>query len=209
MFHAELRRFPRVTYAFNLSESELNARILDAWRAGRPIELGDHRWMPDQAKLRILEGPQLAANELSMGRGWAAAQRRASDVTERLLAAAPAPVPVSGSDRALAGELLAQAAATPLRLHELWEFVHQRRPQWRASDCLAAAERALGVLLGEGLASLQPGEPDSESSLAATSSGVEPRGGRRAGARPGVWAAAGPTLAATDRWPRGAASSGR
>jgi hypothetical protein len=159
MFHAQLRRFPHVTHAFNLSEEQLRAGILVAWRAGRPVELGDRRWVPDQTRLRILEGPELAPNELAMGRGWASAQRRATDVTERMLEGAAVPPPASAGDRALATELLSRAAAAPLTLQEAWHLVHERRPLWAASECLAAAERAVGLLVADDLAGVDPPAP--------------------------------------------------
>lgn len=162
MFHVELRRFPHATHLYNLTEPELRAQVLDGWRTGRPLEIGERRWVPDQTRLRIIEGPELAPNELAMGRGWTAAERRGTEVTESMLAGAPVAPPASGSDRALAAELLARAAAAPLRLHDCWMLVHEARPQWPASDCLATAERALGVLLGGGLTRLEPGGASGE-----------------------------------------------
>ena len=49
------------------------------------MELGDQRWDPGESELRILEGPELGQQELTLGRGWNNAERSASDVTARLL----------------------------------------------------------------------------------------------------------------------------
>ena len=53
MFHVELRQFPHVARAFNLSREQLFARILRPLAAGRPVELNDRRWSPEKAKLAI------------------------------------------------------------------------------------------------------------------------------------------------------------
>jgi len=85
MYHVELRQFPHNFCRFNLSERELHDTILDAWLRGEWIELGERRWNPQQAKLTVLEGPELPMEELSMGRGWRNAKREGQDVSERLL----------------------------------------------------------------------------------------------------------------------------
>ncbi|MGA9875447.1 MAG: hypothetical protein WBQ21_06535 [Solirubrobacteraceae bacterium] len=85
MYHVELRQFPHNFCRFNLSERELHDTILDAWLRGEWIELGERRWNPQQAKLTVLEGPELPVQELSMGRGWRNAKREGQDVSERLL----------------------------------------------------------------------------------------------------------------------------
>jgi hypothetical protein len=88
MYHIELRQFPHNFCRFNLTESELRERILDAWVQGEWIELGERKWSPHQANLIVLEGPQLPVEQLSMGRGWRSASRQGNDVTEQLLTAA-------------------------------------------------------------------------------------------------------------------------
>jgi hypothetical protein len=90
MFHIELRQFPHNFCRFNLSERQLRAVVLDAWARGERVELGERRWEPDQASLTVLAGPRLQTQDLSMGRGWASAQRQGSDVTKRMLEAARA-----------------------------------------------------------------------------------------------------------------------
>jgi hypothetical protein len=95
VFHIELRQFPHNVCRFNLSEQELRV-LVGPWSRERWIELGGRKWSPHQARLTILEGPHLAVQELSMGRGWRNAQRRSEDVTDRLLAAAKAPLAHDG-----------------------------------------------------------------------------------------------------------------
>ncbi len=87
VYHVELRHFPRNLCRFNLSAAELQTAILAPWAADRSFEFGDVRWDPRQARLTVLEGPRLAPGELTMGRGWSAAQRQGRDVTAELLAA--------------------------------------------------------------------------------------------------------------------------
>lgn len=87
MYHVELRQFPHNFCRFNLSERELRETILDAWLRDEWVELGERRWNPQQAKLTVLEGPQLPVEELSMGRGWRNAKRVSQEVSEQLLGA--------------------------------------------------------------------------------------------------------------------------
>jgi hypothetical protein len=87
MYHVELRQFPHNFCRFNLTERELREAILDVWTQGGWIEFGERKWNPHQANLTVIEGPRLALEQLSMGRGWRAAARDGQDVTEQLLAA--------------------------------------------------------------------------------------------------------------------------
>ncbi|HEV3284691.1 MAG TPA: hypothetical protein VG010_10850 [Solirubrobacteraceae bacterium] len=89
MYHLELRHFPHTVWRFNLSEQALCA-IVAPWALGKVVELGEHKWNPELARLTILEGPEIPLGQLTMGRGWRAAQRKGEDVTERVLAAASA-----------------------------------------------------------------------------------------------------------------------
>ncbi len=88
MYHVELRQFPHNFCRFNLTGEELRETILHAWANGGWIELGERKWNPHQANLKVLEGPQLPVEQLSMGRGWRNAERHGRDVTEQLLAMA-------------------------------------------------------------------------------------------------------------------------
>ncbi len=86
MYHLELRQFPHNFCRFNLTEHELRETVLDGWVRGEWIEIGERRWNAHQAHLKVLEGPELPVEQLSMGRGWRNAVRLGSDVTEQLLA---------------------------------------------------------------------------------------------------------------------------
>jgi hypothetical protein len=91
-FHVEISSgFRQRARAFNLSEARLRATILDPWIRGRPIALGDKEWEPRDCKLIVLEGPELADTDLTMGRGWSNAERTAENVTRRLIDDAAAP----------------------------------------------------------------------------------------------------------------------
>jgi hypothetical protein len=91
-FHVEISRgFRQRARAFNLDEEKLRNTILDPWLRGRPIELGDKEWEPRDCKLIVLEGPELADTDLSMGRGWSNAEKTAENVTRQLIDAASAP----------------------------------------------------------------------------------------------------------------------
>jgi hypothetical protein len=84
-YHLELRQFPHSAWRFNLDEREMCA-LAEDWARERIVEFGERKWSPERATLTILEGPQLAVQDLAMGRGWRTAQRRSVDVTERVLA---------------------------------------------------------------------------------------------------------------------------
>jgi len=84
-FHIEISAGINHARSFNLDEAELRRTVVAPWLDKRPIELGDRKWMPEEAELRILEGPELSNPELSFGNGWSNAERRGEFVTKRLL----------------------------------------------------------------------------------------------------------------------------
>jgi hypothetical protein len=167
VFHVELRQFPRNTHAFNLSEQELRAGVLDPWLGGRTFELAEQRWRPDEARLTILEGPHLEPHELAMGRGWASALKRGEDVTRELLetgTSAHAGGAVAGaqeSDQEWLGgfkaELLARSVEDPPSPREAWRLAGHWLPARPASERLSAGERAIRELIAEGLVTLGRG----------------------------------------------------
>jgi hypothetical protein len=85
VFHVEIRRSLHRARAFNLSEERLRRTVIEPWRQGGPVELGDQTWDPEESTLRILEGPELSPPDLALGRGWNSAERSAADVTSRAL----------------------------------------------------------------------------------------------------------------------------
>jgi hypothetical protein len=155
VFHVELRQFPNVARSFNLTRSELDARILGPWVAERPVELDDRRWSPAKARLTIYEGPELAGDQLGLGRGWANVTREGQDVTARLLAEAVHPPPVAELKR----ELLERIAGGPVPLGDVVELAGERYPQSRVSERLALSEQAVWELLHEDAISLQRDGP--------------------------------------------------
>jgi hypothetical protein len=158
MFHVELRRFPNVASTFNLSREELDARILRPWVTGGSIELQDRSWSPDKCKLTIVEGPELLAGELGLGRGWNNAAKGGVDVTATLVQTAEREVGLTPSDE-LKDELVAACARSPLPLRALVDVVASRS-QRRPSELLAVTEQAVWELLHHGrLAIFLDGEP--------------------------------------------------
>jgi hypothetical protein len=166
MYHVELRQFPHNFCRFNLTEAELREAVLDAWARGEWIEFGERKWNPQQAKLTVLEGPQIPLERLSMGRGWHVAAREGKEVTEQLLATtrtATAPdavsVPtneqgisqaatVAGLDpvvASLVADLLLLLGEEPISLMRAWQLALERHPDRTPSECLALAE---GLLRG-------------------------------------------------------------
>jgi hypothetical protein len=177
---------------FNLTGDELRATVLERWASEQWVELGERKWSPHQAKLTVLQGAPIPVAQLSMGRGWRAAQRQSRDVTAELLAAARHEAAArdetaSGQEGSAARaadstaesdlvadslglELLAEIGAERTPLRRAWELAQARNPGARASESLALAERAIASLLRARLIVLlaagTSGEADSDTPLA-------------------------------------------
>jgi len=147
VFHVELRQFPHVARAFNLTPEELHARVVSPWAAGRSIDLEDHRWDPNRAKLMIYQSRELAAEDLGMGRGWGTVTREGEDVTEQLLEAARAQEEEPAELDEVKARLLAAAADEPLPLVQVVGLVGDGT--WRLSERLRVAEQVVWELLHE------------------------------------------------------------
>jgi hypothetical protein len=196
VFHIELRQFPHNVCRFNLSEQELRT-LVGPWAREQWIELGGRKWSPHQARLTILDGPSLAVQELSMGRGWRNAQRRSEDVTDRMLAAAKAPPahdggsspcqsePSTGPSQpptdlpleadSVGLELLTMLGEAPASLSAVWQLARSRFPERLPSECLAVAEQAIRSLLHRRLIALVASEVNADRDRqAAEPSGREP-----------------------------------
>jgi hypothetical protein len=191
VYHLELRQFPHNVCRFNLDERALQV-VVEPWSRDAWVELGERKWSPHQAKLTILEGPQMPLDQLSMGRGWRAAQRQSEDVTDRVLAAAkqgasttaeaPAQEPSMhqpSADAALVAdslglELLALLGDGPAPLSQAWRLAAQRFPERPPSESLVVAERAVVSLLRARLIVLQNRAPqDGHGSARSGSEGAE------------------------------------
>jgi len=145
VFHVELRQFPHVARAFNLSAEQLHSRIVAPWVAGRPVEIEDRRWAPERAKLTIYQARELAGEEIGMGRGWGTASREGEDVTQRLLEDTRHRQGPGLAE--LKQQLMSRATETPLTLGQAVELAGE--PTWRLSERLALAEQAVWELLHE------------------------------------------------------------
>jgi hypothetical protein len=116
MYHLELRHYPHNMCRFNLSDGELSAIMLP-WAREEWIEFGERKWNPQEAKMKIIEGPELPLSQLTMGRGWRQAEHQGEDVTERLLASARdyvnsvAEAEEAAAIQAAAAELASEAGA--------------------------------------------------------------------------------------------------
>ncbi len=159
VYHIELRQSYHNLNRFNLAGPELRP-ILDPWVREKVFELEERKWNPGEAKLIILEGPELPLEQLTMGRGWAAALREGVDVTDKLMAqaeefrAAETAAPAASAQTAAADTgaltleaLGAQAAALlgsdPGRLLAEWRAAASRAPGLSPSESLALAEHAI------------------------------------------------------------------
>jgi hypothetical protein len=163
-YHVEVRQFPNVARAFNLTLAQLEARIIVPWLAGRPVEMDDRKFSPDRAKLKIIEGPGLRTDEIAIGRGWANAERAGEDVTKRILAGAPTAGAPGGTNAPLEEfkeGVIKACTDQRLELGGVVVLAAQRHPRSRASECLALAEQAVWELLHQRRAVLfgPDGEP--------------------------------------------------
>jgi hypothetical protein len=166
MYHVELHQFPHNMSRFNLTDVELDA-IVQPWAREQLVEFGERKWSPQQARLTVLDGPRIPLEQLTMGRGWRAAQRQSEDVTEAVLAAArealaapqpPAPLPdASPQPRtqepaqaapladplALGVQLASLLGEDPGGLLSAWKEVAARSSGLSPSESLALAERQM------------------------------------------------------------------
>jgi hypothetical protein len=164
MYHVELHQFPHNMSRFNLTDAELDM-IVQPWAREQLVEFGERKWSPQQARLTILDGPRIPLEQLTMGRGWRAAQRQSEDVTEAVLAAArealaaaaPAPPlpPRDASQQppaqaapladplALGVQLASLLGEDPGRLLSAWKEVAARSSGLSPSESLALAERQI------------------------------------------------------------------
>jgi hypothetical protein len=156
VFHVELRQFPNVTRAFNLTRAELLTRIVRPWVAGAQVEWGERQWDPGKARIAIYEGRTLGPEEIGLGRGWAQATRAGTEVTAQVLDEARVP-PALESFKT---ELAEACEEGPVPLSGALALAGARHPQARASERLALAEDAVWQLLHEERVELgRGGEP--------------------------------------------------
>ena len=161
MYHVELRQFPHNMCRFNLTEAELSA-IVEPWVRDQTVEFGERKWIPQQAKITIFDGPRLPLEQLTMGRGWRAAERQSENVTDAILsgardalaAAAHSAEPPGAVQPAAANGALADPLALGVQLASLlgqdpagllvaWREVAARSTGLSPSESLALAERQL------------------------------------------------------------------
>jgi hypothetical protein len=148
VFHVELRRFPHVARAFNLSAEELDARIVTPFVRGQPVELDDRQWAPEKTRVLVYDGPPIAPEDRGLGRGWALVTRDGEDVTAALLDAARKRLREPSSDT-VKQQLLA-ASERGISLAEAVSVAERSLPGRRASEALSLAELAVWELLHEG-----------------------------------------------------------
>jgi hypothetical protein len=141
MFHVELRRFPHVSRAFNLTPEQLDGRFVRPWVAGAPIQLDERSWEPAKARLTIYEGAEVRSDDMGLGRGWATVTRDGEDVTAHVLEQARASVARFKEELAGRGRM---------SLSDVVALTGESHTAARVSDRLALAERAVWELLHEG-----------------------------------------------------------
>ena len=134
-FHVELSSGIKHARAFNLSREQLLAQVVAPWLEGLPVELGEQHWLPAESELKIIESPHLDGPDLAFGRGWSNAERTGENVTQRELAAAPAPelpdafVIETDQPDAAVGKIIEGQAATPVSWIDAKERIAGRDPE--------------------------------------------------------------------------------
>lgn len=156
MYHVELRQFPHVAHAFNLSAEDLERTVVGPWLRGDLVDLGDRRWAPERAKLTIYEGARLLPEEMGMGRSWSNARRGATEVTAGVLDAAKGPRGASVPDFKRA--VLAECAGGRIGIHQVLWLANAELPERRVSERLALAEQAVWELLHQGQLTMLSGD---------------------------------------------------
>jgi hypothetical protein len=149
VYHVEISQDNTHVRAFNLTSAELERRFLTPLRAGRRFVCEEKEFDPGSARLRVLEGPQLRLDQLTLGRGWTEAERVASDVTERFSGAdtGSAAADEHGVRASLKDRILGRVSGGPAPLSELPQLAAELMPGSRASEQLAETELAVWELL--------------------------------------------------------------
>jgi len=161
VFHVELRQFPHVARAFNLSREDLEARILRPLAAARPVELNERRWSPEKVKLTVYEGPAIPVEEMGMGRGWGNVTKTGENVTDRLLAESREAIRSSPVLEGLKEAIVARASEQRVGMVELLSLAGALAADIDAGQRASLAARAIWELLSEGRVSLTgPGGTD-------------------------------------------------
>jgi hypothetical protein len=158
VFHIELRQRPHTTRAFNLTEEELGRRFLAPLRAGQTLTYAEREWEPAKTKLTIYEGRELGPEEIGLGRGWQNVVRSGTEVTERMLGAAPAREQRPAEVDRLKERILGRLTAGPQTLAEVVQMADALLPEARPSQRLSAAELTVWELLHEGKVRLSGAE---------------------------------------------------
>jgi hypothetical protein len=149
VFHVELRQFPHVARAFNLTRNELEARILGPWVRKGAATLDDRRFTRDRGKIKIYQAPELGGEQLGLGRGWSNVSRTGDEVTGAMLEAAQREATRDPAVEQLKDELLARAQALALPLSDAVRVAVALQPAVASSTALSRAEQAIWEMLHE------------------------------------------------------------
>jgi hypothetical protein len=159
MYHLELRQFPHVARIFNLTREDLDRRFVRPWVGGSIIEHDDRRWVPERARLKVLEGPELPPGDLGMGRGWATVNKNSAEVTDAVIAEARRGAEARPEVESLK-DAVAEVAMSAISFQDVMALAAAAHPAWRPSEQLALAEQTVWEMLHQRrLAIIAAGEP--------------------------------------------------
>ncbi len=110
----------------DVGEGDLQAKVLEPWACGLPVEFEGRSWEPRDCRLTVLEGPALAALGDGPEEQWAAVLGAAADVTRPLLEAAQASAPAQTA-------VIVEAASVEAAQRELRTGRSPRRIPWASA----------------------------------------------------------------------------
>ena len=167
MYHIELRESFHNLCHFNLDRGALEA-IVKAWTTEPWVEIEGRKWNPTEPNSGSSKVPELPLDQLTMGRGWRAAERQGTDVSEPILGAPPRPrapphralpsrapqvwcsrpypTPPSRPTHS-ASSCSSLLADGPAPLYYAWRLAAKRFPERTPGEALMLAERSVQSLL--------------------------------------------------------------
>jgi hypothetical protein len=182
IYHLELNAFPQVATLFNQTGQQVGAVVI-SWVQNQIVELDDEKWAPWEAKITIIEGPEIPLGGLSMGRGWKTALREGTDVTEKVLSEARDAIAESdshGSSPSAPGDTVPAGNGGPVAAADLPRDYPTRaeEPARRSGEVVASSGASAGEADEGEVSGLLGEEPDrllaAWRAVAARASGLTP-----------------------------------
>ncbi len=160
VLHVQLQQGRQAARAFNLEAEAVIEQFLVPLRGDGIFDYADKQWDPRVSRVVILEGRKLRPDELMLGRGWQAAQRIGTEITEAFIAQAASGVggaAAANTVERLKDRIIGRLTGGPLQLREVVVMASDLLAGHRLSERIAAAEQAVWELLHRDEAELRAG----------------------------------------------------